>query len=62
MADQQVFWLSNAFSTSFRDEVTINKELGRGNFGVVSLGKWKETEVAIKVEKKVLINLKALKP
>lgn len=35
-------WLIN------RDEVTINKELGRGNFGVVSLGKWKETEVAIK--------------
>ena len=32
-----------------RLELSIKKELGRGNFGVVSLGTWRETEVAIKV-------------
>jgi predicted Ser/Thr protein kinase len=35
--------------TRRRLEVLKKKELGRGNFGVVSLGSWKETEVAIKV-------------
>ena len=33
----------------FRDEVKILKELGRGNFGVVSSGRWRDTDVAIKV-------------
>ena len=32
-----------------RDEVKILKELGRGNFGVVSSGRWRDTDVAIKV-------------
>jgi len=47
-ADQQLqadenLWLIN------RDELHIDKELGRGNFGVVSLGRWRnETKVAIK--------------
>jgi len=31
-----------------RDEVKILKELGRGNFGVVSSGRWRDTDVAIK--------------
>jgi len=32
-----------------RDEIVVEAELGRGNFGVVSKGKWRnETEVAIK--------------
>ena len=25
------------------------KEIGRGNFGVVSSGKWRDTDVAVKV-------------
>ena len=33
----------------FREEVKILKELGRGNFGVVSSGRWRDTDVAIKV-------------
>ena len=32
-----------------REEVKILKELGRGNFGVVSSGRWRDTDVAIKV-------------
>ena len=33
----------------FRLEIRDLKEIGRGNFGVVSSGKWRDTDVAVKV-------------
>ena len=40
---------------SLREEVKILKELGRGNFGVVSSGKWRDTDVAVKVVIMILV-------
>ena len=37
------------------------KEIGRGNFGVVSSGKWRDTDVAVKVVIMILVvNLKTV--
>ena len=43
------FMLSHRFQMFFRQEVKDLKEIGRGNFGVVSSGKWRDTDVAVKV-------------
>ena len=39
----------------FRQEVKDLKEIGRGNFGVVSSGKWRDTDVAVKVVIMILV-------
>ena len=47
-----LLYLSCLFLTGFnifRLEIRDLKEIGRGNFGVVSSGKWRDTDVAVKV-------------
>ena len=44
-----------SFKCFFRQEVKDLKEIGRGNFGVVSSGKWRDTDVAVKVVIMILV-------